>query len=603
MRHFAILRKILARSIKALSFAFPILISISQVDAFDSFEHIWAGDSVFLHFYDDAQSYGHHYPYSEQNDHIIGLSKGMGYTYPKLAPVYLKVPVMSAEGEILDTIATSTLSFGEIVAIAGDFVADPDGIQISSARPEDRVNEFKRVFRFLTPYKGNPFYNVNLQGGLIETFRNDFRAEYQDLILALSSKQDVKDYMLSLQTPYSKIKGTLSSGGFNKYPFYKTILGANLDHFGQDALNTYRAGHQFALELATQAHAERQKHRDAQATALLNAAYAAEAFADHYLTDLFSAGHIRTPRRDLLETLRAVLPANIEPGALANAMHDEDGFRGLNVASPKHPNGWKAFGDYTYFDNDSFNNRLILQETLQTSADEVWAYANDGQNHDHGPIDILTYLPYPLPFPLQNRLPNKDTENYFPLLRKVGNQWRVRKSWYRPNEFKYVGLSKITFATAFKKGNQFTFPRDDFYHYIKSDHGREDQKYKIWIDCYRNRDLLSENRMPQGSAKAYFIDNSATGTKFAPEVLVGFSPPKGDDASYDSWRKFFIVDEQTGCQFQAECHALWQKEHPETLEIRAHSKLWTYPLALYDREGFIHRVEGGTNHYKFPCNR
>ena len=605
-----IIFQVVLMTFRSIGLVFFLMFSLSQVHAFDSFEHIWAGDSVLLHFYGEDQRYGHNYPYYDQTNDIYGMSNGLGHTYPKLVPVKLKVPAMTRKGEFADMNETTEMSFGEIVAIAGDFIADPNGIQISSATTEHKqVEEFTRVFRYLTKYKGNPFYRAKLDGGLIHAFRTDFRAEYQTLIDALSTKQDVKDYMLSLNTPYSKIMSTVSSGGFNKYPYYKVILGANLDHFGKDAFKTYRAGHLFAIELASRAHAAHQKHQDAEATAWLNAAYAAEAFADHYLTDLFSAGHIRTPRREMLviskTVLAKLLPKDVEAGALANAMHDEDGFRGLNVARNLHQDKWRAFGDYTYFDNDSFENRMRLQETLQASADEVWQYATNEPNHSHSDFNILNYLPEPLPYPPNNRLPKKDTENYYPLVRKQGDDWMVRKSWYRPNEFNYLPIGQITFATAFTKGNQFTFPRDDFYHFLRSDHGKEGNKYEISIDCYHDRTYsISKNyKQPEKTAKAHFIKNSATGTKFAKEILVGFSPPSNKDQSYDSYRKFYIVDEETGCQFQAECNKLWNKEKPETLDIRAHD-YWTkvsYPLALYDNDGIIHRVQGGPDKYKYDC--
>lgn len=48
---------------------------------------------------------------------------------------------------------------------------------------------------------------------------------------------------------------------------------------------TYETGHGFAIQYA------------AGTNSNLSLAYAINAFADHYLQDSFSAGHVRTPRR------------------------------------------------------------------------------------------------------------------------------------------------------------------------------------------------------------------------------------------------------------------------------------------------------------------
>lgn len=160
-------------------------------------------------------------------------------------------------------------------------------------------------------------------------------------------------------------------------------------------------------------------HTDAIATALeaglqndparKQLALAKEAFAQHYLTDAFSGGHIRTPRPDIIGWYRAHfghvvvdefisrmsnrlidgLVAQISPqtnwpdfvvrskvrqavgerlasaiadaggraqvddyfalgvaGVVSGAMHDLEGDRGVAVSSEAHPAAWMAFGDH-----------------------------------------------------------------------------------------------------------------------------------------------------------------------------------------------------------------------------------------------------------------
>jgi hypothetical protein len=60
----------------------------------------------------------------------------------------------------------------------------------------------------------------------------------------------------------------------------------------------------------------------------LNAAYAMNALADHYLSDMFSTSHLRAPRRALHYNY-----ALYTGDFLTKYMHDEYSALGLNVAN------------------------------------------------------------------------------------------------------------------------------------------------------------------------------------------------------------------------------------------------------------------------------
>ena len=62
-----------------------------------------------------------------------------------------------------------------------------------------------------------------------------------------------------------------------------------MDHFGAYAWDAYKAGHYRALEIAK---------AGSKNEAKLGEAYLYDAFALHYLSDQFSAGHSRTPRME-----------------------------------------------------------------------------------------------------------------------------------------------------------------------------------------------------------------------------------------------------------------------------------------------------------------
>jgi hypothetical protein len=73
---------------------------------------------------------------------------------------------------------------------------------------------------------------------------------------------------------------------------YLKLAANNSDHFAEWSLAAYIAGHTAAVQQAALA-------KNSGDEKQLELAYAMNAFADHYLTDLFSAGHLRVPRKQL----------------------------------------------------------------------------------------------------------------------------------------------------------------------------------------------------------------------------------------------------------------------------------------------------------------
>ena len=81
-------------------------------------------------------------------------------------------------------------------------------------------------------------------------------------------------------------------------PSHLGLARINWDYFGEDARAAYNAGHATAIQKAISGD--------------LEGAYTLNAFADHFLEDSFSAGHIRTSRRLLHKSTRAVdFPADL----------------------------------------------------------------------------------------------------------------------------------------------------------------------------------------------------------------------------------------------------------------------------------------------------
>eukprot|EP00443_Scrippsiella_acuminata_P093635 CAMPEP_0115538156 /NCGR_PEP_ID=MMETSP0271-20121206/88721_1 /TAXON_ID=71861 /ORGANISM="Scrippsiella trochoidea, Strain CCMP3099" /LENGTH=141 /DNA_ID=CAMNT_0002971019 /DNA_START=137 /DNA_END=558 /DNA_ORIENTATION=- len=97
----------------------------------------------------------------------------------------------------------------------------------------------------------------------------------------------------------------------------------NFDHFGPCLQTVYAVGHRMALEKAYQGGKQRHAGK-------LQMAYAMNAFADHMLSDMFAAGHIRTPRVEIGKSCvregTGSLDVHILSAALtAQQMHEEDG--------------------------------------------------------------------------------------------------------------------------------------------------------------------------------------------------------------------------------------------------------------------------------------
>jgi len=151
-----------------------------------------------------------------------------------------------------------------------------------------------------------------------------------------------------------------------RFASYLALTEVNFDHFGDDARTAYHRGHTAALEeawmLARAAGVE-------QRAAVIQRALAKEFFALHFLTDLFAAGHVRTPRLALFNYVEKHLggaglfkfvglqkwTVRKVAGLLAKAMHDEDNERGLLVNSPhrreKNLAAFMCFGDNFYFED------------------------------------------------------------------------------------------------------------------------------------------------------------------------------------------------------------------------------------------------------------
>ena len=224
---------------------------------------------------------------------------------------------------------------------------------------------------------------------------------------------------------------------------YLKLAADNAAHFDADAaaVNQWQSEHATAVAEALDAGL-------ASDEAKKRLADAREAFAEHYLTDSFSGGHIRVPRADIIgwyrtnfapkvadhfvntmkERMIDAITAQVSPqtswpdfivrmkvsarveeklsagiakiggevqlveyfalavaGAVSGALHDLEGKRGVMVASDAHPEPWRAYGDEQL--TDSPVSEAQAQLAVADAAGQIdRAYAIGSQyKHDADP--------------------------------------------------------------------------------------------------------------------------------------------------------------------------------------------------------------------------
>lgn len=259
------------------------------------------------------------------------------------------------------------LTYGEIMSLAGDFYGIPEAPIVLGKTPQEKQQRFMQAYQTLADHPK----------ALDETAKilHFIYDEQKQLEEGLKKGEKLEDIYLRMAVDHN-IEWNCITGGmcesagisheqlrktyFLKQGRYLKLANTDYDHFGMDAWEAYSVGHKLALDEAL-------KGYKAQDVNYLIKAYTLNAFASHFLSDIFSAGHLRTPRYYLSSK---VTPSTVG-SLLANYMHAEENRLGLFVQNQKGDH-WQAFGDTFYFDSRNETNRAILQEALQRSANAVY---------------------------------------------------------------------------------------------------------------------------------------------------------------------------------------------------------------------------------------
>eukprot|EP01006_Ploeotia_vitrea_P037635 TRINITY_DN66156_c5_g1_i1.p1 TRINITY_DN66156_c5_g1~~TRINITY_DN66156_c5_g1_i1.p1 ORF type:complete len:1201 (-),score=716.89 TRINITY_DN66156_c5_g1_i1:210-3812(-) len=170
----------------------------------------------------------------------------------------------------------------------------------------------------------------------------------------------------------------------------------NLDHFNDSrARDVYDVCHTLAMREAKNARGagSASAKREGLIKALLMNSH-----CDHFLTDLFSAGHLRSKRyrtyvqRHRLGCERGMLTTALESaGAAAKMEHDEDNYFGLPVKN-RRGKRWRAYGDAKAFDTEPTGLGELVGAVVRSIRDVLKAFS-DGTVAGPFASRVYDYLP------------------------------------------------------------------------------------------------------------------------------------------------------------------------------------------------------------------
>lgn len=283
-----------------------------------------------------------------------------------------------------------TYTYGEIVAFSGDFYQTPQ-----------------------------EFYEETTQRNVFSPFANDI-SKAKDLFAqevdAIEDrvKNNTKEY------PDFNISFVLA------YPRYLELANNNTAHFGWHNMKAYVRYHSQALALALQARADQKN-----GARLFKKALFFNAFADHFLSDGFAAGHVRVPRAQSLKWQQEKGYGQRAISALAKVLHDGDHPAEVDGGLPvTNARGdiWKTLGDGSLYGTDDTAARMVT-EALEISIQEV-LNVYDGK----APPEVFKAIEL-VPFPASNVRnladdfpPDMETEKLQKSLQNLGVIWTLRSA-------------------------------------------------------------------------------------------------------------------------------------------------------------------------------
>lgn len=200
------------------------------------------------------------------------------------------------------------LTFGQIIALAGDFYGVPGKPIIDPSEKHDKMTTGRRK-RFIAAY--STLANAEYDGikkeldqilKIMTEEKNQIEAALECQEGSVTISDNDGHVCMVPKDVYEKLGNSLVqkwdelTGG--KWIFEVPVISGrmmklaenNHDHFLPYAKDAYIAGHELALEKAREASKGGNQEKRIR---LLEEAYSIDAFACHFLTDSFSSGHLR----------------------------------------------------------------------------------------------------------------------------------------------------------------------------------------------------------------------------------------------------------------------------------------------------------------------
>lgn len=194
------------------------------------------------------------------------------------------------------------LQYGELVALSGDFYETPDAL----------FDEAPSPFPWL--WQDNDL--------------DDLRKIFAEEIRWIDARQHGRAGPVY---PEASIRLAWNAKS------YVELALRNTDHFGWHNVSCYCKHHARALELAASANG-----REGE---MLRQALYTNAFADHFLTDGFAAGHVRVPRAEIRAWATENGWSEQIAGGLSKLLHDQDGHVDLASLHGVHEDSHAGPGD------------------------------------------------------------------------------------------------------------------------------------------------------------------------------------------------------------------------------------------------------------------
>lgn len=244
------------------------------------------------------------------------------------------------------------------------------------------------------------------------------------------------------------------------------ILALNNDvHFGWHNMVAYIEHHQAALDMAKEAHALRKTDAQTAHKKFIHALFL-NAFADHFLTDAFAAGHIRVPRSQLKSWAADKRYTSSLSGTIAKVVHDFDGKLGKHFPKGLHVknavgHAWSSRVDAELFirlDNDT-NTVELPTQAVRMSLEEVFKAYETGTvpSGIFAAAQLVPYVDTSIEKGLGNRFQSLTPEEMEALV--------ASKDWFS----KVPYFTKVTVQHISLLSTDLPRLMDDFSAYVRTD--------------------------------------------------------------------------------------------------------------------------------------